>query len=79
MAGVLCLYGLHGAWADRPGIHGLDSIEDFVDALSAATENFTRLPDSDYFDEARRFAMENYSSETFLKNWSDILRGHYDR
>ena len=79
MAGVLCLYGLHGAWADRPGIHGLDSIEDFVDALSAATENFTRLPDSDYFDEARRYAMENYSPEAFLKNWSDILRGHYDR
>ena len=79
IAGILCFYGLHDAWTDRPGIHGLDSIEDFVEALSAATENFTSLPDSDYFDEARRYAMENYSSETFLKDWSEIVRGHYDR
>ena len=68
MMGVRCFYGLHGCWRERPGVHQLDSVENFVDALKRETEDFSTIPKSD-----AAWAVERYSLDAFLRDWSTLL------
>ena len=68
MMGVRCFYGLHGCWRERPGVHQLDSAENFVDALKRETEDFSTIPKSD-----AAWAVERYSLDAFLRDWSTLL------
>ena len=74
MAGVYCFFGLHETWRGRPGVHDLDTVDDFVGALADATGDFTRTPDKIHYKESSLWALENYSQEQFLDDWSVILR-----
>ena len=74
MAGVLCLYGLHGAWKDRPGISGLDEVEDFVAAIAKATTEFTAIPSTRWVEKSQEWVMARYSFVQFLKDWRELLR-----
>ena len=74
MKSILCFYGLHGAWTGRPGVGGLDTVDDFVYAISDATEGFTAVPDVRHGDEGRQWAMENYSKSQFLEDWAEVRK-----
>lgn len=74
MSGVQCYYGLHGCWQDRPGVHGCDTVSDFVDALASSTKGFTMLPDKAQIESYRKWALGNYSQHRFLEDWSELLK-----
>ena len=74
MGGVRCFYGLHGCWEHRPGVHGLNTVQEFVDALAQETDGFTRGPDENHAAAARAWALENYSQHRFLDDWMGVLQ-----
>ena len=74
MAGVHCFYGLHGCWDDRPGVHGLDTVSEFVTAIEEATNGFKRIPDAHHSKLGRTWALENYSQRRFLEDWTGVLQ-----
>ena len=68
MMDVRCFYGLHSCWRERPGVHQLDSVENFVDALKRETADFSKIPKGD-----AAWAVERYSLDAFLRDWSTLL------
>ena len=73
MAGVASCYGEHGLWLERPGLTNLDTVSDFVNALSFLTKGFTELPIDPHRQEAEQWAMDNCSYTAFLSQWKDVL------
>ena len=73
-SGCLCFYGHHGLWKERPGIHGLETIDDFVEAIEEATDQFTCLPDNGLRIKAEEWAINNTSSNCFINEWQDIIK-----
>lgn len=69
MSGVRCLYGRHGCWRERPGVHGLDTVDDFVEALKSETANFTVIPEG-----SASWAIKRYGLNAFLEDWSTLLQ-----
>ena len=73
MAGVYCFYGLHGCWEGKPGVHGLDTVSDFVAAIEEATDGFKSIPGAHHSKLGRTWALENYSQQRFLEDWTGVL------
>ena len=71
MGGVMGFYGGHGLWDERPGIRGLESVSDFVDALRYATDNFSRPPVER--KRIEQWALRNCSYTQFLEEWKGVL------
>ena len=74
MAGVLSFHGCHGLWSERPGVHNLHTVSDFVEAIAKETNNFKRPPLKTRRQEAERWALANCSYGQFLTEWKEILR-----
>ncbi|MCY4129256.1 MAG: hypothetical protein OXG15_08460, partial [Gammaproteobacteria bacterium] len=68
MSGIRCFYGLHGAWQGRPGVGGLDTVQDFVEAINEST-----LTD-EHIGESQKWAIDNYSKQAFLNDWTDLRK-----
>lgn len=73
MSGVVGLYGSHGLWAERPGVHGLETADDFVDSLAELTDGFTKPPPKEKRIESEDWALQNCSYDHFLMEWRDLL------
>ena len=74
MAGCYCFYGLHGLWAERPGVHDLDTPQDFVDAIAKATKDFTAPPAKKHRIAAEKWALNDSSCEQFLRDWEEVYQ-----
>ena len=74
MAGCYDFYGLHGLWAERPGVHNLRTVSDFVDAIEKSTDGFKSLPDLKHRTKAEEWGMKHTSPDCFLRQWEDIVR-----
>lgn len=73
MASVLCFYGLHELWTERPGVHGLDTPLDFLHAIGCKTQDFKKSPSYVYGRKSVDWALANCSYETFLKQWEGVV------
>ena len=71
MAGVTGFYGVHGLWDERPGIRGLESVFDFVEALRYTTDGFSRPPVER--KRIEQWALRNCSYTQFLEEWKGVL------
>ena len=68
---IQCFYGRHACWKERRGVHGLESVDDFVNALKKHTTDFTGIPLSAPTD---NWVKTNYGLQGFLDNWSELMR-----
>lgn len=72
MSGITSFYGGHGLWDERPGVKGLERVDEFVKAIGDVTNNFTVPPSDTYRKESEEWALSHCSYKQFLKEWKDI-------
>ena len=77
MSGILCFYGVHGLWNERPGVHGLETVNSFVEAMDSHSDGFTQVPDKDTRAEIESWALDNCSTFAFEKQWEGVI--HHGR
>lgn len=73
-AGIVSFYGSHGLWQERPGIHNLYTVQDFVDAIAKHTQDFTTPPAAEDRRKAETWALTNCSYNQFMKEWQEVLK-----
>ena len=73
MAGVVSFYGSHGLWNERPGVHNLQTVSEFVKAIAEMTQSFTEPPLEEERQKTEQWAIANCSYDQFLKQWKDIF------
>ena len=76
MAGVVSVGGRHPIFEERPGIHGLETADEFVEAIENLTDNFNDIPVEKGM-ESREWALKNLSTDVFLQQFDEIIRGVY--
>lgn len=74
MAGILCFYGLHGLWKERPGVHNLDSVSEFVDAIERCTDGFKKPPAQPTRKQIEDWAINDCGNNSFLRQWEGVLK-----
>lgn len=74
MAGILCFYGLHGLWRERPGVHGLEGAEAFIEAIEKHSEGFTKIPSNEAINRIEQYAMSQFSPLVFEEQWGRIIQ-----
>lgn len=72
MSGCLMVCGCHPIYQERPGIHGLVGVDEFMDVLNKETDKFDRLPDVP--SSHRDWAVANLSGDAFLSRLQEVLR-----
>ena len=73
MAGVVSFYGSHGLWTERPGVHNLQTVSEFVEAIAGMTQSFTEPPMAEERQKTEEWALANCSYSQFLNQWKDVL------
>lgn len=76
MAGVISIGGRHPVFQDRPGIHGLKTADEFVDAIWETTNDFSEIP-VDVGQAHRKWAIANVSTDVFIAQFTGLLRNTY--
>lgn len=76
MSGAVSVAGKHPIFEERPGIHGLKTADAFVEAIEDLTDGFTEIPYKKGI-ESRQWALDNLSTDVFLKQFEEILRSIY--
>ena len=74
MEGIFNFYGLHGLWKERPGVHNLDSVSDFVDAIEQSSDGFKKIPPQKVRKDIEDWAINDCGNDAFLSQWEGILR-----
>lgn len=74
MSGVISIHGRHPLFRGRPGFT-VTTPQEAVDTIAKLTDNFSRLPDKALFDRSREWALQNVSSNCFLKQFELIIKG----
>lgn len=67
-------YGGHGLWEERPGEHGLNSVEDFCDAILDYSSEGLNLPSDRDRRESHNWAVANCSFSAFLEKWQEVVK-----
>lgn len=73
MAEVISIGGSHPLFKDRPGIHGLKTADEFVDAIREITDDFSQIP-SERGQKGRHWALKNVSTDIFLEQFNELIR-----
>lgn len=76
MAGVISVGGMHPLFEGRPGIHGLRTADEYVDAIREITKGFTEIP-AEMGKAGRAWALKNVATDVFLDQFNTILRSVY--
>ena len=73
MSGVISVGGRHPLFNDRPGIHGLKTADEFVNAIGELTNGFSEIP-VEKGQEGRKWAETNVSTDAFLMQFNQLVR-----
>ncbi len=76
MAGIVSVGGRHEVFKERPGIHGLETADQFVQAIHQLTEGYTRIP-YELCAASREWAKKHLSTDAFLRQFDEIIRSVY--
>ena len=76
MSGVISIGGQHPLFEGRPGIHGLETADDFVEAIWEVTNEFSEIP-AEKGLQGRDWALENVSTDAFLAQFNELIRNIY--
>lgn len=76
MSGLVSIGGKHPLFENRPGIHGLETADDFIAAIQVLTDNYTQIPYK-ACQKSRDWALKHVSTDMFLQQFDQILRSVY--
>lgn len=73
MSGVISIHGQHPLFQDRPGFT-VKNPEEAVAIIAELTNNFQELPPPKLHQEARDWAVEHASTDTFVRQFETLIR-----
>ena len=76
MSEVISIGGMHPLFDGRPGIHGLKTADEFVEAIREITNDFTEIP-VEMGKAGRDWALKNVATDVFLEQFNTIIRNVY--